>query len=156
MTDGEKWLFRHVPYYAGWYRFLQFWNSADRMYPAFRVDPEWETPDVSISRANEKMRRIVTTHLQHELAATPELVDQVMPDYPPLGKRMLQDNGWFRALQRDNVTLVNDRISRVTEHIGRHVGRRRIRRRHHHLRHRLPPQQVPVADRHPRARRAPP
>ena len=115
VTDGQKWLFRHVPYYAGWYRFLQFWNSADRMYPAFRVDPEWETPDVSISRANEKLRRIVTTHLRTELAATPELVEQVMPDYPPLGKRMLQDNGWFRALQRDNVTLVNERIARVTE-----------------------------------------
>ena len=27
-----------------WYRFLQFWNSADRMYPAFRVDPDWATP----------------------------------------------------------------------------------------------------------------
>ena len=46
-----------------WYRFLQFWNSADRMYPAFRVDPDWETPDVSISLPNEKMRRIMTAHL---------------------------------------------------------------------------------------------
>ena len=35
---------------VGWYRFLQFWNSADRMYPAFRVDPDWPDQDVSISR----------------------------------------------------------------------------------------------------------
>ncbi len=41
VTDAEKWLFHHVPYYVGWYRFLMFWNSADRMYPAFRVDPQW-------------------------------------------------------------------------------------------------------------------
>jgi 4-hydroxyacetophenone monooxygenase len=116
VTDGEKWLFRHVPFYAGWYRFLQFWNSADRMYPAFRVDPHWETPEVSISLPNEKMRRIMTAHLAAELADAPELVDQVLPDYPPLGKRILQDNGWFRTLLRDNVTLVNDRIARVTEH----------------------------------------
>ena len=116
VSDGEKWLFRHVPFYAGWYRFLQFWNSADRMYPAFRVDPDWETPDVSISLPNEKMRRIMTAHLTAELADTPELVEQVLPDYPPLGKRILQDNAWFRTLLRDNVTLVNDRITRVTEH----------------------------------------
>jgi len=115
VTDGERWLFRHVPFYAGWYRFLQFWNNADRIYPAFRVDPEWPTPDVSISRANERIRRVVTAHLEAELADTPDLIDQVLPDYPPLGKRMLQDNGWFRTLQRDNVTLVNDRVARVTE-----------------------------------------
>ena len=116
VTDREKWLFANVPYYAGWYRFLQFWNSADRIYPAFRVDPEWPTPDISISRPNEKLRRIMTAHLERELADTPDLIDQVLPDYPPLGKRMLQDNGWFRTLQRDNVELVNERIARVTEH----------------------------------------
>ncbi len=110
VTDGEKWLFRHVPYYAGWYRFLMFWNSADRIYPAFRVDPEWPDPDVSISRANDKLRRVMTTHLERELADRPDLVDEVLPDYPALGKRMLQDNGWFRTLLRDDVELVNDRI----------------------------------------------
>jgi 4-hydroxyacetophenone monooxygenase len=62
------------------------------------------------------MRRIMTAHLTTELADAPELVDQVLPDYPPLGKRILQDNDWFRTLLRDNVTLINDRISRVNEH----------------------------------------
>jgi 4-hydroxyacetophenone monooxygenase len=132
VSDGEKWLFRHVPFYAGWYRFLQFWNSADRMYPAFRVDPDWETPDVSISLPNEKMRRIMTAHLTAELADAPELVDQVLPDYPPLGKRILQDNGWFRALLRDNVTLINDGISRHRA-LGGLVVRRGVRRRHHRV-----------------------
>ena len=99
-----------MPYYAGWYRFLQFWNSADRMYPAFRVDPEWPTPDISISRPNDKLRRIMTAHLERELA------DDARPGRPRCspttrrsGKRMLQDNGWFRTLQRDNVELVNER-----------------------------------------------
>jgi 4-hydroxyacetophenone monooxygenase len=116
VSDSQQWLFANVPFYAGWYRFLQFWNSADRIYPAFRVDPEWSTPDISISLPNEKLRRVVTGHLEAELADAPELVEQVLPDYPPLGKRMLQDNGWFRALKRDNVTLVNERIAGVTEH----------------------------------------
>lgn len=113
VSDGERWLFRHVPHYLGWYRFLMFWNSADRMYPAFRVDPDWADRDLAISRPNDKMRRIMTAHLERELADRPELVAEVLPDYPALGKRMLQDNGWFRALQRDDVELVNDRIDRV-------------------------------------------
>ena len=106
-------MFQHVPYYVGWYRFLMFWNSADRMYPAFRVDPEWPDQDVSVSKTNDKLRRVMTTHLERELAERPELVDEVLPDYPALGKRMLQDNGWFRTLLRDDVELVNDPIVHV-------------------------------------------
>jgi len=116
VADAEKWLFRHVPGYAGWYRFLMFWNSADRMYPAFRVDPEWPDQDRSISRPNDKLRRVMTAHVEEQLAERPDLVADVLPDYPALGKRMLQDNGWFRALLRDNVELVNDRIARVEPH----------------------------------------
>jgi 4-hydroxyacetophenone monooxygenase len=113
VTDAERWLFRNVPHYLAWYRVLQFWNSADRMYPAFHVDPAWADQDVSISRQNDKLRRVMTAHVERELAARPELVDAVLPDYPALGKRMLQDNGWFRTLLRDDVELVNERVARV-------------------------------------------
>jgi 4-hydroxyacetophenone monooxygenase len=116
VTDAERWLFRNVPHYLAWYRVLQFWNSADRMYPAFHVDPAWADQDVSISRQNDKLRRVMTAHVERELAARPELVDAVLPDYPALGKRMLQDNGWFRTLLRDDVELVNERVARVEPH----------------------------------------
>ena len=113
VDDSEKWLFRNVPHYLSWYRVLQFWNSADRMYPAFRVDPEWPDQELAISRQNDKMRRVMTAHAERELATRPELVAEVLPDYPALGKRMLQDNGWFRTLLRDDVDLVNERVARV-------------------------------------------
>lgn len=116
VTDSEKWLFRHVPHYLAWYRVLQFWNSADRMYPAFRVDPEWPDQDTAISRQNDKLRRVMTAHAERELATRPELVAEVLPDYPALGKRMLQDNGWFRTLLRDDVDLVNERVASVEPH----------------------------------------
>ena len=116
VTDGEKWLFAHVPFYVAWYRFLLFWNSADRIYAAFRVDPDWPDPGRSISRANDKLRQVVTAHLERELADRPDLIPEVLPDYPALGKRMLQDNGWFRTLLRDDVELVNDRVARVEPH----------------------------------------
>ena len=72
VTDEEKWLFRNVPRYLSWYRVLQFWNSADRIYPAFRVDPEWADQDVSISRQNDKLRQVMTAHAERELAAAIE------------------------------------------------------------------------------------
>ena len=55
----------------------------------------------------------MTAHVERELADRPELVAEVLPDYPALGKRMLQDNGWFRTLLRDDVELVNERVARV-------------------------------------------
>lgn len=113
VVDAEKWLFRNVPHYLSWYRVLQFWNSADRMYPAFRVDPEWAEQDTAVSRQNDKLRRVMTAHAERELATRPDLVADVLPEYPALGKRMLQDNGWFRTLLRDDVDLVNERIVRV-------------------------------------------
>lgn len=32
---------------------------------------------------------------------------------PPYGKRMLLDNGWYRAVARDNVTLVTERLAQI-------------------------------------------
>ena len=113
LADTDRWLMANVPYYAGWFRFLELWNSSDRMYPAFRVDPDWPTPERSISAPNEKMRALMTRHLERELAGADDLVHRLLPDYPPLGKRMLQDGGWFAALRRDNVDLVVEPIDHV-------------------------------------------
>ena len=113
MTDGERWLMGHVPYYAGWYRFLEFWNASDRMYSAFRVDPDWESPEISISAPNEKLRILMTKYMRHQLGDDEDLFLRMLPDYPPLGKRILQDGGWFAALCRENVELVTDPIERI-------------------------------------------
>ena len=113
MTDGERWCMANVPYYAGWYRFLEFWNAADRMYPAFRVDPDWDSPERSISAPNEKLRILMTSYMRQQLDGDDDLFDRMLPDYPPLGKRILQDGGWYAALRRDNVDLVTEPIARI-------------------------------------------
>jgi 4-hydroxyacetophenone monooxygenase len=113
LSDADRWLIGNVPYYAGWFRFLEMWNSSDRIYPAFRVDPEWPAPERSISAQNEKMRVLMTRHLERELGDDEELVRRTLPDYPPLGKRMLQDGNWFATLRRGNVDLVVEPIERI-------------------------------------------
>lgn len=113
VSAEERWLLRHVPYYAGWYRFLMLWNSADRLYPAFRVDPDWSTPEISINELNDKVRRVMTAHMRAELGDDEELFASTLPDYPPFGKRINQEGGWFAALRRDNVRLVVEPIERV-------------------------------------------
>jgi 4-hydroxyacetophenone monooxygenase len=116
VSDEENWLFRNVPHYAAWYRFLLMWTVGDRGAPSFRRDPEWEkTHPLSISRANEERRVVMTEHIRRELGGDQALIAKVLPDYPAMGKRILQDNGWYRTLLRDNVELVNEGIEHITE-----------------------------------------
>src|SRR6266702_2323130 len=40
--------------------------------------------------------------------------EQLLPTYPPYGKRILLDNGWYQALCKPNVTLVTEAVESVT------------------------------------------
>ena len=115
VSEGKKWLFRHVPYYARWYRFLLFWPGSDGLLPSLVVDPEWPHPERSVNALNDQMRVLFTEYMKSQVGDDPELLEKVVPRYPPFGKRMLQDNGsWLGALRRDNVELVTDPIVEIT------------------------------------------
>ncbi len=114
VSDRTKWLLRHVPYYARWYRFLLFWPGSDGLLPSLIVDPQWPHQDRSINAANEQMRLFFVDYIRQQLGDDPELFAKVVPSYPPFGKRMLQDNGnWLTTLKRENVELVTEAIREI-------------------------------------------
>lgn len=114
IDESFKWCLRHIPFYHSWYRFLLFWAGSDRAYPVFRIDPEWQEADRSTSLINDLFRQAATQHITEQLDSDPELMQKCIPDYPPLGKRPLMDNGWYETLRRDNVELVTDGIREIT------------------------------------------
>lgn len=114
ISESFRWLLRHVPHYHNWYRFLLFWSGADRAFPIFRIDPEWEHPDRATSLFNDLFRQASVAHIEEQLGGDEELIAKCVPDYPVLGKRPLMDNGWYAALTRDNVALVTEGIREVT------------------------------------------
>ena len=113
VSDEKRWALHHVPFYAAWYRFQLFWGYADGLFPALRVDPAWEGGRESINAQNAKLRRAMVRYITEELADRPDLIEKAVPDYPPYGKRVLADPGWFRMLKRPNVELVTDPIERI-------------------------------------------
>jgi 4-hydroxyacetophenone monooxygenase len=115
VTDGKRWLLEHVPGYQKWYRLFQFWKLADGLFPAQRIDPAWPHQDRSISEFNDSIRVAFTDYITQELAGDAQMLSKCLPDYPPFGKRILIDNGWWRTLRRDNVELVTDEIVRIGE-----------------------------------------
>ena len=105
VPQGLQWLFTRVPYYAHWNRFWMFWNSTEGMLPAATVDPNWPHQDRSVSEANEMIRVMLGMYMQGTMADRPDLVEKIMPKYPPAAKRIILENGsFFQALKRDNVS----------------------------------------------------
>lgn len=115
VSPEEHWLFRNVPGYANWFRFWIFWRNVEGLMPAAHVDPEWDGGGRSVSMINEFVRQMLTAYLQEEFAGRPDLLEHVVPDYPPFAKRFIRDNGaWAATLQRENVRLVTEGIAEIT------------------------------------------
>jgi hypothetical protein len=115
VSEAKKWLLRHVPFYARWYRFLLFYPGSDGLMPSLVVDPEWPHPQRSVNAMNDFMREYFTQYMAEQIGDDPALLAKVVPTYPPFGKRMLQDNGtWLATLKRDNVDLVTEPIAALT------------------------------------------
>ncbi|MCW3041567.1 MAG: 4-hydroxyacetophenone monooxygenase [Solirubrobacterales bacterium] len=113
VSPEVQWLLANVPFYSGWFRFRQFWLWNDNVWPTLQIDPDWPDQHRSINPQNEQHRRFLTRHMQERLAAAPELLEHCVPDYPPYGKRMLMDAGWYDALVRDDVALETGTIERI-------------------------------------------
>ena len=110
ITEGAKWLLAHLPFYVQWYRFNMFWRYGDGLLPFLRKDPAWPYPDRAVNKGNDRHRQELTDFILSELNDRPDLIEKCVPTYPPYGKRILLDNGWFRTLTKLNVELVTDTI----------------------------------------------
>lgn len=109
-------LLQTVPLYRLWYRLRLSWAFNDKLYDALQQDPTWQGDGRSINAINEGHRRHLTAYASSELGERQDLLPRVIPDYPPFGKRMLLDNGWYRALTREHVTLVDAGVAEVRPH----------------------------------------
>ena len=113
VPEGVRFLLREVPLYHAWYRMRLGWTFSDRMHPALQKDPSWPHPDRSLNAINDAQRTYFTQYIESELGDRTELLDLVVPPYPPFGKRMLLDNGWYRMLRNDRVLLVADPVVEI-------------------------------------------
>jgi 4-hydroxyacetophenone monooxygenase len=116
IPEQARFLLREVELYARWYRVRWAWVFHDKLHPSFQKDPDWPHPERSLNPINDSHRAYFTDYITEQLADRPELLDDVLPTYPPFGKRMLLDWGWYEALQRDHVRLVTSGVTGVEPH----------------------------------------
>lgn len=114
-SPARHWLYRNVPFYRAWFRFRLYWIYTERNYPALRVDPKAAEKGRLVSGLNDAYRRNLTAYLRAQLEGREDLIEKSLPQYPPFGKRLLMDNGWFATLRRPNVSLVAEGVDHLTE-----------------------------------------
>jgi 4-hydroxyacetophenone monooxygenase len=108
--SSVHYLMKHVPFYYEWYRFRLGWTFNDKVHRSLQKDPGWPLQPRSINEINEGHRGYFERYLRAQLAGRPDLIEKALPDYPPFGKRMLLDNGWFAALKQPNVELTTQAV----------------------------------------------
>jgi len=101
-TRVERFAFRHVPGIQKLYRAGIYWGR-ETFVPAFTINPKIATPAKKMSLAN----------IQRGIK-DPKLREKVTPHFEIGCKRILISNDWYPSLDRDDVELVTEAITKVT------------------------------------------
>lgn len=114
LEDETRWLIDNVPYYRNWlvYSTVAMGLSTQEIQ---ELDREWVAQGGLFNKVNDQYRENLTAYIRKELDGYPELAEKLIPDFPPMARRMIVDSGWYRALTHDNVDLVTSSIERITE-----------------------------------------
>ena len=112
VSPHVQWLLDAMPHYWNWASYVQFVGTAETQV-AQLLDPEWQASGGMINERNDKLREGLVDYVRSKVGHVPDLFERSIPDYAPLARRIVIDNGWFDALLRDNVTLETRGIERI-------------------------------------------
>jgi len=111
-VSGElRWLMENVPYYWNWSRYTGALSTMN-LYGLLTPDPDWQARGGLFSPQNDAVRTFLQQYIKDQVQDRADLVAKLTPQYPPFARRMVVDNGWYKALLKDNVELVTDPIAR--------------------------------------------
>lgn len=114
-TETFAWLTRKVPHYAQWFRLWVTLTSIEGRVHTVTAEDDWDGAPLSVSRKNQEIREYLTQRVVAQLDGRADLIEHMIPGYPPGAKRMLRDNGvWTAALRAEKTTLVTSGIDRYT------------------------------------------
>jgi 4-hydroxyacetophenone monooxygenase len=107
-----RWLVDNFPGYWHWWRYAAL-ATLFQSHGFVLPDKDWQAKGGKVSPMNDNLRAFLTAYIKTETGGRQDLIDRLTPDYAPFSRRPVVDNGWYRALCRDNVELVTDDIARL-------------------------------------------
>jgi 4-hydroxyacetophenone monooxygenase len=113
MEPEVQWLLDNFPGYWNWWRYMAI-AALFQTHGFIVPDEEWVKQGGHWNPMNDQLRKDLTAYIEHQVGGDQELIAKLVPDYAPFSRRPVVDNGWYRALTRDNVELVTDPIVGLT------------------------------------------
>ncbi|MDZ3833537.1 MAG: FAD-dependent oxidoreductase [Sphingopyxis sp.] len=108
-----RWLLDTMPGYTNWHVYSL--HVADLQLQEFQdLDREWIAGGGKVNERNDRLRENLIRYIREECAGRDDLYDRLVPDYAPTARRLVIDNGFYRALRRENVALDSAGIDRIT------------------------------------------
>ncbi|MEM1232052.1 MAG: NAD(P)/FAD-dependent oxidoreductase [Pseudomonadota bacterium] len=104
IPEPRKWLLRHLPGYTQWNRYSHT-HASIRIQALQHLDPQWQAEGGRVNEKNDLLRKGLTAMIRHKMKGRPELIEHLIPDFAPLSRRIVVDNGFYDTLLRDDVHL---------------------------------------------------
>ena len=115
VPPGERWALRHLPCYGRWFRFVMGYTGIAGGTAPYVIDPDYTHPEGwGVNESHAVRGDLLAGWIRSQLDDRADLIEKSLPDYPAMGKRILQDDGsWLRNLCRPDVELVRTPIERI-------------------------------------------
>ncbi|MFX1758607.1 flavin-containing monooxygenase [Rhodococcus sp. As11] len=114
ISDELQWLIQKMPFYWNWNKYVAGLATID-LRNVLMPDAEWIANGGQISKRNDMLRKILVGYISAQVDGRQDLLDKLIPDYPPMTRRPVVDNNWYASLTRNNVELVTTPIERMTD-----------------------------------------
>lgn len=113
MEPEVHWLMDNFPGFWNWARYMAGAPLFDT-HSLVCVDPEWQAKGGKVNPVSDAMRDELKAYIERETGGDRSIIERVLPDYAPMSRRPVVDNGWYRALTRDDCDLVTEPIERFS------------------------------------------
>lgn len=113
VSPGKRYILDNMPFYSNWFSYgnhvSQLQNQRFQ-----RLDREWQAKGGRINEQNDQIRNGMLAYIEQKVGHRPDLMAKLIPEFAPLSRRLVVDNGWYDTLLRDNVALLTDGIETIT------------------------------------------
>jgi 4-hydroxyacetophenone monooxygenase len=100
-----RWLLDNFPGYWNWWRYMAI-AALFGTHGYITPDEEWQAKGGKVNQMNDNLRDVLTAYIKAQTDGREDLVAKLIPDYAPFSRRPVVDNGWYKALIRENAELV--------------------------------------------------
>ena len=115
VPELERWAMEHIPYVTQWKRMQSLTSALSDMRGLMMMDREWNEKTGGFGQRNEGMKAMCLDYLARSFPDDPEMVRKLTPPYPLFGKRPILDCGYYDALKRPHVDLVEGQLAAFEE-----------------------------------------